>query len=384
MELSETQLDFTRVRLGDPLVQDLRRAIRTGRLKPGQPILSDRKLSERYSISPASVRRALNELASEGLIERRARSGTFVRETAVEASAAEGRVGRLVRVVFYLPVAEAERLNAYYTQLVLEIERTLRSRGWDMIFSPLRELAEARSILNPEGDPRAEAGQILIGPIDRLAGDPSPAGTLPRVFVDHQPECEGADTVNQDDWAGMHRGVESLLELGHRRIAYVGGADSDDIRVAGRPWPNSVRREAAWRQALQLAGSEARNAWSLLVPPTSEGGRVAFERLAALQPRPTAAVTFSTGMAAGLVAAAREAGVRVPEDLSVIAFGVVEDGVPGPRGELALLKPDARALGRGSAELLVRRVSRPEAPAREVLVPVELKRGATLGRAPGS
>ena len=120
--------------------------------------------------------------------------------------------------------------------------------------------------------------------------------------------CSSLSVANFD---GAYAAVRHLAGLGHRRIAIVrgpaGNADAEE-------------RRRGWRQALLDSGLEASPVLELDGDFSESAGFAATERMLALLPRPTAVFAANDYMAAGVLAAAREAGVGVPGDLAVCGF----------------------------------------------------------------
>lgn len=114
-----------------------------------------------------------------------------------------------------------------------------------------------------------------------------------------------------DDAAGMELAVDHLTGLGHRRIALIGGPATADT---------AVRRLEGFRRGMRTAG--ARVTRELVVESTveEEGGFQAMQSLLDLVRRPTAVAVWSLGAAVGALAAARRRGLKLPHDLSVVAF----------------------------------------------------------------
>jgi LacI family transcriptional regulator, galactose operon repressor len=133
---------------------------------------------------------------------------------------------------------------------------------------------------------------------------------LPFVLVNRRVGRVGP-SVTVDDVRGMKIGVEHLISLGHRRIAYIGGpADADTAR----------RRLAGFRAAMRGAQLRAPAARVAEAPFDEEGGFRAMVALLERRPRPTAVAVWSLAAAVGALAAAREQGVHVPGELSIVAF----------------------------------------------------------------
>jgi DNA-binding LacI/PurR family transcriptional regulator len=116
-------------------------------------------------------------------------------------------------------------------------------------------------------------------------------------------------SVVTDNPRGMRRAAEHLGELGHTTITYVAGPEAS--------WADGVR----WR-ALREAGHELELGARRIGPfaPTVGGGVRAAAELAAQSPVPTAAVAYNDLMAIGLIRGLEQAGLRVPDDVSVVGF----------------------------------------------------------------
>ncbi|MBE1537153.1 LacI family DNA-binding transcriptional regulator [Actinomadura algeriensis] len=118
-------------------------------------------------------------------------------------------------------------------------------------------------------------------------------------------------SVGATNWAGGLAATEHLIELGHRRIAMIGGPGDmlcTQARVDG------------YRTALERAGIEVDRGLVRYGDFHHEGGFARTRELLALPDRPTAIFAGSDQQAMGAYQAARLAGLRVPEDLSVVGF----------------------------------------------------------------
>jgi len=120
-------------------------------------------------------------------------------------------------------------------------------------------------------------------------------------------------SVVVDDERGSAMAIEHLVGLGHRRIGYVGlAAETDTAR----------RREHGFRTAVEAAGLAVEPGWVVSGAPTLAGGKDAIEPMLRLDPlaRPTGLFVASLLGAIGVLAGIRAGGLRVPDEMSVIAF----------------------------------------------------------------
>lgn len=118
--------------------------------------------------------------------------------------------------------------------------------------------------------------------------------------------------VAVDDEAGMRVAVAHLAQLGHRHIGYVAGpGEADTVH----------RRLEGFRRAMELQGLPLTPSHvATSTADQRDGPARAMHRLLSLTPRPTAVVLWTIGDAVGALAAVRGLGLRVPEDLSLVAF----------------------------------------------------------------
>lgn len=188
---------------------------------------------------------------------------------------------------------------------------------------------------------------------------------VPVVFFDNLVDGAGAGHVALANRDGMSLLVDHLLGHGHRRIAYVGAPP-----VA----TSATERLAGYERALAAAGVEPRADYVALGDESwsPESGRSAAARLLALPEPPTALVVAGDTLALGAISAARQIGLRVPEDLAVVSFDDPFFGDLLAPPMTALVRSERR-LGELSASLLLEALGRGSlGPPTEVRLPVEL------------
>ena len=174
--------------------------------------------------------------------------------------------------------------------------------------------------------------------------------------------------VLADDAAGGRLAARHLVALGHESVALLGPDPADPFGDAG------AERERGFREALAEAGLPARAVQVAYGPADRAGGRRLAARLLARQHPPTAIVASSVTQALGVLEAAREAGLEVPEDLSVVGGG---DGDAAAYAGLTTTAPPQREVARRAARRLLDAVAGARlAPTADVL-PVALVERAT-------
>lgn len=167
----------------------------------------------------------------------------------------------------------------------------------------------------------------------------------PCVLVDADPQ-PGVAAVNVDDFGGAAAAATHLLGLGHRQIAVVGLGQPHYQGESGI----GAGRLAGYRQTIRAAGGKA----PIVIPAgvTFAAGQAAFRQLWRRKEHPTAVLAMNDMAAIGLMAAARESGVRLPQELSVVGF----DDIPlasWVTPKLTTVRQPIVEKGRQAAHLLV-------------------------------
>jgi LacI family transcriptional regulator len=167
----------------------------------------------------------------------------------------------------------------------------------------------------------------------------------PFVIVDPntQPD-ERVPTVSASHLSGAREATEHLLKLGHRRIAAVTGPGG---------WIATEERLRGYRGALGEAGITPDPALQIESDFSTSGGRQAMQTLLALPDPPTAIFAFNDMLAIGLIQAARQHELRVPEDISVVGFDdTFEASIVQPA--LTTVRQPLAEMGRMAVAQLVR------------------------------
>lgn len=126
---------------------------------------------------------------------------------------------------------------------------------------------------------------------------------------------EGMISIGATNWAGASEATRHLLELGHRRIAFAGADGAVEY---------AAERLAGYRSTLERAGVPFDP--GLVMPGSTEfsSGQQIGAALLTRQDPPSAVVAICDAVALGVIEAARNLGVRIPEDLSVVGFDDVQ------------------------------------------------------------
>ncbi|MEU2894613.1 LacI family DNA-binding transcriptional regulator [Streptomyces sp. NPDC088106] len=279
------------------------------------PRVTIKDVAARAGVSKGAVSLAFNR--KPGLSEAtRDRIFTAARELGWSPSpTARTLAGSRVDVVG-LAVCRPARLlglEPFYMEFISGVESVLVERSCSLLLRLVRSPDEEVGLMESWWRGRQIGGSILV---DFRAGDPRPAvaGRLgvPVVAVGHPSLTGGLTSVWTDDATAVTEAVRYLAALGHRRIARVGGAAAlghTSIRTAA--FDEAVRglepAARAWQVATDFSGDAGARATRSLL--TAAGGE-----------RPTAIVYDNDIMAVAGLSVAAEMGLRVPEDVSLLAW----------------------------------------------------------------
>lgn len=161
---------------------------------------------------------------------------------------------------------------------------------------------------------------------------------------------EGIAYADRDFAAVTEHAVSYLHDLGHRRIAYLGGSDST-VRLRDGA---VVRSEEGYRAACRARGLTPR---VFAVEPTVDAGRRFYEEQTAGVLEFTALVAMNADAATGVMAAAHEDGQRVPRELSVLSIATPATIVSLTTPPLTTISPPAEQIGAAAARSLIARLA---------------------------
>jgi DNA-binding LacI/PurR family transcriptional regulator len=178
------------------------------------------------------------------------------------------------------------------------------------------------------------------------------AAKVPTLIVNGGIQSKLVSTVRTDEAGGIAQLIDYLSGLGHERIGMVGG--SDHITV-------TRDRQSAFRDAMARCGHSVREDWLIASGFSIESGVEVAGRLFERPEIPTAVICINDLVALGVLKAARQHRIEVPENLSVAGFDdiyLAEVSTP----ELTTVSHDYPALGRAIIEKLLGRIQNEDLP----------------------
>lgn len=346
------------------IYRELSREITEGVYRPGDRLPSEAQLCERFGASRITVAKGIQSLQRDGVVTRRAGSGTYVQQPKTSERHQFGLlIPQLGSTEIFEPICqgimraplakshvllwgyapgEGESENDHTGQMAEQLCRQfIEQKVAGVFFAPLEYTVD-----------REAANRRIV---DMLTRAKIPVVLLDRC-LERFPKRSEFDLVGIDNSRAGYVVTQHLWEQGSRRIVFV---------ARERSASTIVERLAGYEFALhELKGT---NAASVLLGDVNDP-----EFLHTIQKgRPDAIVCGNDLTAARLMRSLLDRGVRIPEDLRMAAFDDVSYSkfLPVP---LTTIRQDCSEIGRAALSLMLERLREPNRPGWEIRVPFEL------------
>ena len=337
----------------------------TARVASRRPTLADVAREAGVSLSTAS--RALN-----------GRGGPSPETRAIVVAAASAlqfrpsglarslRMRKTSTVGFVVP----DISSSFYSAVLLSAQKTLEESGYRvMLMNSERDVAKETEALRTLLNHPVDGFLVATTGMDAEQFEYVVGGEVPCVFFDGIPAGAGEGSVTVMNEDGMRILVDHLVEHGHRRIALLAGAQTET---------SGIERLRGFAAALERHRMEVRPEYIQNCDWTQESGRLQTLELLSLSEPPTAVVGASDDLALGALAACREQGLSLPEELAIVSF---DDPYFGALLEppLTALTSRPRDIGRLAASHLISTLRELPLAERDIRLPVTLVRRRSCG-----
>ncbi|QGG57159.1 LacI family DNA-binding transcriptional regulator [Paenibacillus sp. B01] len=321
-------------------------------------------IAREANVSVATVSRVLNNTAPVKK-ETRERISALIEKYQFQPNAlARSLIRKETGMIgFILP----DITNPFFPEVLAGFDREARKMGYTYFLcdtfstneETLNQYERESQYISLLMEKQVDGIVMLGGRIDLSRPDPQmireveeAARRVPFLLLNGSLPQVGLNRVATDQKLGAVLATQHLLELGHRDIAAVGGYST---------MSNTQQRLQGFRSAMREHGLQPRKEWMLQDGFSVEAGVEFTSRLLAMNPRPTAIFCLNDLVAIGALKAASRAGVRVPEELSIIGYDDIQfaaNSIP----ELTTVSLKAAEIGRLAAETLHRMIGKKKVP----------------------
>jgi DNA-binding LacI/PurR family transcriptional regulator len=332
-------------------------------------MVSIKDIARAAQVSHSTVSRALR---NSPLVNTQTRA--LIHKLAGEAGYTVSAVGRslVTKRTSTIGVVVTTIADPFAGEVVSGIEEFALTHDYSVILAachadPDRELRAVDSLQERRVDGiLVMASRIGALYLQRLSGM-----KVPIVLINSHHPGEFVYSIRIDNVAGARLATKHLVELGHRRIAYIGdrfGFQSDMERLAG------------YRETLEEADLGFEPDLVVHGDGTPDGGRLAMLQLLSRPERPTAVFCYNDREAIGAMRAVREQGLRVPRDVSIAGFDdLFLSSYTDP--PLTTIQQPKREMGLQAGEMLLQllhsQIPHGEKPESRVTTGVLIVRGST-------
>jgi LacI family transcriptional regulator len=271
-----------------------------------------------------------------------------------------------------------DMFNPHHWEFAEGVEQEARERGYNvLLFTRSLDPQYIQRMMKDLMGRRLD-GLILSGRLIEASEDAR--NTIPRiqrhrlpvVEVNDQPPEYTLDCIIADYRKATEEAMAYLISLGHRRIGMVYGVVEQSL---------GVDRLEPYRETLHHASLPVDEKLIVYCGPTVDDGYQAALRLLKLPQRPTAIVAINDLLAIGVLRAAGDQGLRVPQDLSLIGFDNISlANYLNPR--LTTATKNILQIGRDAVRMVLERIEDPEKPYQQIYIPARLIIRESTGPAP--
>jgi len=321
-------------------------------------VVSIKDVSIRCGVSVATVSKALNghsdiaETTKENVKRIAKEMGYFP-----NSSARALKTNRTYNLgVLFVDEAQSGLTHEYFAHVLDSFKVEAEKNGYDITF--ISKHTGHKNMSYYEHSKYRGVDGVVIACID--FSDPQVVelihGELPVVTIDHV--FDNRTAIVSDNVKGMRDLITYLYEMGHKKIAYIHGAESSV----------TLNRVGSYYKTLGEYGIEASDDYvkSGIYHDPATTARLTKELLE-LKDRPTCIIFPDDFSTVGGINAIKEQGLRIPEDVSIVGYdGILLSQVLNPK--LTTLQQDTKALGRSAAEKLIALIENPKATIIEKIV----------------
>jgi DNA-binding LacI/PurR family transcriptional regulator len=349
-------IDFNNpVPLYEQIENDIKAKILNGKLKVGDQVGSHQELSKEYNVSLITVKKALSDLISKGILFSRIGKGTYVAKKSGSLIRGHNTIGLVLR----------DLKQPFFSLIVQAVEEKAYSLGYNVLLSSSsgrieKEDAQISHFQNIGVDGLIIASITLKYTATRKIRELHESN-FPYIMVSymHDQDIWHVGTNNEK---GQYIATEHLIKLGYKKIGYVNAEEGNLLAMVRRQGFEKCFRDYVRKpdESLFFQLEKEKDRF--------KSGYEIGLKFNKLKNRPDALVFYNDLAALGFLEGAAEMGVKIPDDVAVVGFDDIERakyGIPS----LTTVHQPIDLIGEKAVEIISRRIEGKDNPVRTILEP---------------
>ena len=259
----------------------------------------ERVLASELGFSYMTIRKAVENLVSEGILYKVPTKGTFV-------ASQKQQKPKTKTIGYFLDSRIAGGLASPYYALIFDaIARATAAHGYSLIFFTNSEPTNLHKVLKKLDGVIASSFLRVEDLIQEFKA------AVPVVTIDNSAADKSIPSVIIDNFSAEVESVDYLCNIGHRRIGFMTGLEDSDV---------GKNRYEGYKNGLHKQGIVAEEILVFRGNYTFGSGVSGAEYFMSLEQRPTAIICANDSMALGAMSSLHKAGLKVPDDISILGF----------------------------------------------------------------
>ncbi len=356
--------------LYEQVADSIRSEIASGLVKPDEQLGSHAVLAKKHGVSLITIKRALSDLANEGLVYARGRRGTYVQK---------GGPNRLSLQSSTIGLVLSDLKSPFFSLIVQSIEAYASHKGYNLLISNSGERPEKEESLIRHYHDMGVSGMIIAS----MTHEYTATHFLKKINKEHYPlimvsYIRDPDVyfVGTDHEEGGYLATRHLIRAGYSRIGYINGERDNAV---------GDLRHRGFLRALEEGGLPVRDEFVFQLRQRGEwydysSGYEIGEQFVELGNRPEAMFVYNDLSALGFEQAILDHGLSVPDDVAIIGFDGIERGQYAPVPLTTVEQPFDK-IGSLAVENLIKRIEGLPVNTKTELVPrLVIRKSCGAGR----
>jgi Transcriptional regulators len=272
-------------------------------------------------------------------------------------------------VTHTIGVIISDMANPFFMSITREIEKKVNEIGYILLVAstddnPEKELKYIKGMMEKRVD-----GIIIssTGKNEVYLNSIAESG-VPVIFIDRKPYMHKLDCVYMDKAYAMYNITNMLLDQGHKKICIV---------VGPREIMTNFDRFTGYARSIHEANMQLDNNMIMYGEFTEAFGRQALREIVNMAERPTAIISGSVQITRGILIEAKELGIKIPKDFSLVSYGNIEmSTLISP--SLTYIDSLSENIGALAGDLIISRLANPHEKSEQIEVEVNLVMGESV------